>query len=72
MEYRADKFAAQMMGSAEPVISGLNKIEDALTTLFNATFKDSAPFIQNVINLTRQITHPSTEKRNTRLSGMSF
>jgi Zn-dependent protease with chaperone function len=71
-EYRADKFAAEMMGTAVPMISAFKKMGAAMDDLFKEHYAQMSHTAKIVKNLVGSITHPSPEKRTTRLSGMSF
>lgn len=72
MEYRADKFAAEMMGSPDAIISAVKKIENSFPEILAEYYPHMSEARKKVVNFMSAILHPSLEKRTTRLSGMSF
>ncbi len=72
MEYRADKFAAEMMGTGQHMISALSKLEASVPEIIAEYAPNMTESQKKIMDFMKAIFHPSPEKRISRLSGMSF
>lgn len=70
MEYRADKFAAEKMGSPEALIGTLTKLQNLHEEILEESSPDMKDTARSVNRAIGYLSHPPIEKRIERLSAM--